>query len=104
MKYNNLEEYTLASLERLERENEQLKEQVKNQETIIKMKEGQYASCRKEQLRLLEEKETLIAVLKDKINNNKTFISFEMISKSSNKDEANLIIEYFELEQGEEDE
>lgn len=101
MIYNTLEDYALRRLEKLEAENDYLIEKLKAKETEIQMKEKQYQNCRKEQLRLLEEKETLIAILKDRIKVNGSVISFDIIFKSSNKDEADFILEYFELDKGE---
>lgn len=101
MLYNTLEDYALRRLEKLESENQYLNEKVKEKEVELQMKEKQYQNCRKEQLRLLEEKETLIGILKDRIKVNGSVISFDIIFKSSNKEEAEFILEYFELDKGE---
>lgn len=101
MIFKTTEEYTLYRVEKLEAENEGLKDQVKEKNTVIAMKNAQYESVRQEQLRLLEEKETLIAILKDKIKNEGNFITFDMLFKHKNDDEINFIIEYFELDKGE---
>ena len=97
MLYNTLEDYALRRLEKLEAKNDYLKEELKEKEVQLQMKEKQYQNCRKEQLRLLEEKETLIAILRDKIKEDNCSLTIEMLFKHKNPDEISFILEYFEL-------
>ena len=97
MIYNTLEDYALRRLEKLEAKNDYLNEKVNEKEVALQMKEKQYQNCRKEQLRLLEEKETLIAILRDKIKEDQCSLTFELLFKHKNPDEISFILEYFEL-------